>query len=329
MKIFIQTRGKKIDYSFLSYAPQSRWWLDFQNYTSFEKPSFILKANATDWSCYLSGITSARKDRVGSVIRYSIVLEGNTQSVESLQLINNLIAWWILQVANKVDSAAYQCPFDLFFTEDLVESFLAERNKTPELQTCVEQLVLSSLTSLPAWQTKLVLEPESVKDLSEPSFDATSWHGNIDAKLDRDVFLAACQALLKGALVGHAVVLNMAQTNNEAYELMAEHNCIFILIKEPVKKNLMRSPLPIKQNETPQKILPRYFGYTALCIIGILVLLYFWPSGQTINANHLTNSSGNTKLSLPLEPSSSASASSTSSASRPSSVASAVLTPSN
>ena len=327
MKLFIQTRGKKIDYSFLSYAPQSRWWLNFQDYTSFEKPSFILKANASDWSCYLSGITSARKDRVGSVIRYSIVLEGNTENAESLQLIKNLIAWWILQVANKPDSVAYQCPFDLFFTEEMVESFLAERNKTLELQICIEQLVLSSLATLPVWKS----EPETatVKDQSEPPFNASSWHGNIDSKLDCDMFLDVCHALLTGGLEGQAVVLNMAETNSEAYELMAEHNSIFILIKEPVKKNLMKSPLPIKQNETPQKILPRYFGYTALCIIGILVLLYFWPSGQSINANHLTNSSGNTKPSLALEPSSSASASSTSSASKPASVASTMSTPSN
>lgn len=327
MKLFIQTRGIKIDYSFLSYAPQSRWWLDFQNYTSFEKPSFILKANATDWTCYLSGIRSARKDRVGSVIRYSIVLEGNSENTESLQLIKNLIAWWIVQVANKVDSADYQCPFDLFFTEEMVESFLAERNKTLELQICIEQLVLSSLATLPVWKS----EPETatVKDQSEPPFNASSWHGNIDSKLDRNVFLVACQALLKGAVEGQAVVLNMAQTNNEAYELMAEHHTIFILIKEPVKKNFMKSPLPIKQNETPQKILPRYFGYTALCIIGILALLYFWPSAQSIHSYHLTNSPSNTNLNLALESSSSASVASTSSASKPSSVASAVLIPSN
>ena len=93
----------------------------------------------------------------------------------------------------------------------------------------------------------------------------------------------------------------------------------------------------MKQNETPQKILPRYFGYTALGMFGILALLYFWPSAQSINSYHLTNSSSNTNLSLALEPSSGASASpspspsasSTSLDSKPSSVASDVLIPSN
>lgn len=327
MKIFIQTRGKKIDYSFLSYAPQSRWWLDFQDYTSFEKPSFILKANASSWTCYLSGITSARKDRVASVIRYSIVLEGSTENADSLQLIKNLIAWWILQVANQPDSAAYQCPFDLFFTEEMVESFLAERNKTPELQICIEQLALSSLATLPVWKNES--KTAAVKDQSEPSVNASSWHGNIASKLDCDMFLDVCHALLTGGLKGQAVVLNMAETNSEAYELMAEHHTIFILIKEPVKKNLMKSHLAIKHNEISRKILPRYFGYTVFGVIGIIVLLYFWPSSTPTNLVDFTNNSSNANISLALEADKSSSASAISPASNPASVASTVIKPSN
>jgi hypothetical protein len=45
MKIYIQTRGKTRDYTFLGGEPKEKWWRKpvYEQGTSFEKPTLIIE----------------------------------------------------------------------------------------------------------------------------------------------------------------------------------------------------------------------------------------------------------------------------------------------
>ena len=44
--LYIQTRGKTIDYRFLLQAPQEPWWTSYEKDTSFEYPTLIIERDS-------------------------------------------------------------------------------------------------------------------------------------------------------------------------------------------------------------------------------------------------------------------------------------------
>lgn len=79
MEIYLQTRGITHDYAFLGKVPPEYWWSTplYKDATSFEQPSLILERLLDGgWRCFISAIPSARRDRVNTRIRYSLVING-------------------------------------------------------------------------------------------------------------------------------------------------------------------------------------------------------------------------------------------------------------
>jgi hypothetical protein len=93
MRTYIQTRGKNSDYQFLGAAPPKAWWLLYRDATSFEQPTLIVTGDKEVWQCYLSGITSSRTDRVGTTIRYTLVMEGTCDPRDKEVALPRIIAW--------------------------------------------------------------------------------------------------------------------------------------------------------------------------------------------------------------------------------------------
>lgn len=76
IRFYLQTRGKTIDYCFLYEAPSSDWWRYYADYTLFEDKTIILERLIDGkGGLYLSGIPSSRRDRVNTIIRYTLVAE--------------------------------------------------------------------------------------------------------------------------------------------------------------------------------------------------------------------------------------------------------------
>jgi hypothetical protein len=75
--VYLQTRGRPRhrDYDFLGAAPGHPWWRAYAGHTAFERPTALVESDGGGYRVYLSGIPSARRDAVGTVIRYTLVLE--------------------------------------------------------------------------------------------------------------------------------------------------------------------------------------------------------------------------------------------------------------
>jgi len=93
-EFYLQTRGKIIDYRFLYEAPSSEWWRHYADYTLFEDETIILERLAGG-KCrlYLSGIPSNRRDRVNTIIRYTLVAELSKGEVseKAFQLVHKFL----------------------------------------------------------------------------------------------------------------------------------------------------------------------------------------------------------------------------------------------
>ena len=78
VRVFVQTRGtaRATDYAFLGGAPPEPWWRAYRDATAFDHPTVLVTSDGARWAAYLSGIPSSRVDAVGTVVRYTLVLDG-------------------------------------------------------------------------------------------------------------------------------------------------------------------------------------------------------------------------------------------------------------
>ncbi|MBR0560413.1 hypothetical protein [Neokomagataea anthophila] len=108
MKIWLQTRSETQDYKFLEQEPPEYWWgiKLYKDSTSFEAPTLILERLGDDqWRCFISAIPSARKDRVDTAIRYTLVLEGSISSDEDMlfKVLGHVLAVFAKYPASEVN----------------------------------------------------------------------------------------------------------------------------------------------------------------------------------------------------------------------------------
>jgi len=93
MKKLLLTRSRASDYQFVGEQPNGRWWTAFSTVTNFERPSILIDAqSAPTWRAYVTAMQSKRSDRVGTLIRYSLALEGGKDDVAGLY---SLVAAWL------------------------------------------------------------------------------------------------------------------------------------------------------------------------------------------------------------------------------------------
>ena len=120
MKIYIQTRGKTRDYTFLGGEPKEKWWRKpvYEQGTSFEKPTLIIENNASELRCYISGILSSRRDRVNTPIRYTMVIDGSAAIEGEVKNILLLISS-ALQAFSSPSSSSLQKVLDNLFDFDI------------------------------------------------------------------------------------------------------------------------------------------------------------------------------------------------------------------
>lgn len=203
MHTYIQTRGKNTDYQFLGAAPAAAWWLEFRDATSFEQPTLIVKGYRDEWFCYLSGIASCRTDRVGTTIRYSIVMEGKCKS-QDIQEALSRIATWLEDVASTHKNSGKQRNLGMAIDSKLLESEIESR--------------LLSSSSQPLEIEKLFAAPRPGAE-SGIEFHCEHWHGSwvssmysVDARRN---FLNRISRILAGKQEGFAAWLNLLSDSGE------------------------------------------------------------------------------------------------------------------
>lgn len=276
MRTYVQTRGTTADYAFLGDAPASRWWLDFRDATSFEQPTLIVTFNSGEWRCYFSGIPSRRTDRVGTAIRYTILLEGALG--EPIGDALKLVAAWLGDATSDTQDQRVQVAMDAVFDEATVQRLLARRGTVQESSNEVERLATTAIANLPA-STHLQRATES-----------GSWGGSKTSALARTELLARIKELLRGERQGAAALLNLLGTIDEVTKLAERVGPIAALVEDSAD-TIGDAVVPVeKKNPSaavrtiPSRSLPTILWVAIAILIGAILLAILWhPSPQQLS----------------------------------------------
>jgi len=272
MRAFIQTRGSTADYAFLGAAPASRWWLEFRDATSFEQPTIILVGKNGEWRCYLSGIPSQRKDRVGTAIRYTLILEGGCD--QNAEDVLKLLDAWLSDATFGESSRRVQAAMDSVFDEATVERLLAVRDADLKSISEVEKLALEAIKKLP---------PSSQQRISTES---GSWYSSTRSGRGRIELFSNIGELLLGTREGTAALLNLLGTEDEVDRLVEQARSyvpLGVLIEDPSctqgdavvpvgKKKPLEAPRPIRSSRRS----PSSASWVAIIILMGAILLVIW-----------------------------------------------------
>lgn len=181
MKIYIQTRGKISDYTFIGGEPQKKWWREpiYEQGTSFEKPTLIIENNANECRCYISGILSNRRDRVNTPIRYTIVIDEIKATAEEVDNILLLISS-ALQAFSSPSSSLLQEALDNLFNFDVDNydkaeyidtiKIIKEINEPPKIEQINEFLKGKKFTNFHKKIKTTIAQKESNKSSSAVAF---------------------------------------------------------------------------------------------------------------------------------------------------------------
>jgi hypothetical protein len=201
----VQTRGaaRATDYAFLGAAPPEPWWRAYRDVTAFDHPTVLVVSDGAHWTAYLSGIPSFRVDAVGTVVRYTLVLDGPCGAADA-GCVPAAVGAWIDDIAaghGDRPGGRLATALDARFPADDVERWMTPdvppgRAATSDKQASarVRRRVLAALATLPA--------PPPATD--EPG----EWIGAVDAPGPRAAFTARVAALVDG-LPGRALLLNL------------------------------------------------------------------------------------------------------------------------
>lgn len=91
MKQYVNTRSITKDYRYLGENPDNAWLGAYTELTSFEHPTIIFEKEHETFRLFLSGMPSTRKDKVGTIIRYSFLFTG---SIDEYTKLSGLVYSW-------------------------------------------------------------------------------------------------------------------------------------------------------------------------------------------------------------------------------------------
>lgn len=201
--VFVQTRGRPRhrDYDFLGAGPGEPWWRAYAGHTAFERPTVLVESDDTGYRVYLSGIPSGRRDAVGTVIRYTVVLRAagdGPPAVPADGVLALVRSWLDDQAGPDVHRGvgAVSRALDAEFPEDEVERMLAADR--PVAPAEVRDRVLAAVATLPP-----------APPLGDPDAGPAHWWGDAAAPAARAAFTEHTARLLTAGLSGRALLLNL------------------------------------------------------------------------------------------------------------------------
>jgi hypothetical protein len=262
VRVFVQTRGaaRATDYAFLGGAPAQPWWRAYRDATAFDHPTVLVTSDGERWAAYLSGIPSARVDAVGTVVRYTLVLDGPCGAADS-GCVPAAVAAWLDDVAVGAGPGHLSTALDARFPPDDVQRWLAvhvpadhaapvgsppvptddrHRRRRGSDESAVRQAdgpesatgsggpvaaevrgrALAALAALPA--------PPAVADV--PGDAIGDWIGAVAAPGSRAAFTARVAALVGGD-TGRALLLNLVGGPDDAGPLLDPASPVAVLVE--------------------------------------------------------------------------------------------------
>ena len=212
-KIFVETRGRLIDYRFLVGSPSEPWWREYRDLTIFEYPTLIIENKGKFCRIYLSGIPSTRKDRVQTIIRYTLVIEIDSDSSYQKANFIDLIAIWLDEVGSsakfnftqsQIGNLLDQC-FSIETLEELMLVQYPESSDSKKFDNRLNEFI-----------TKLAeFSSSSIDcDMHEEIPNCSIWWGGVRNNESRKLWMSLAAKLLKHEVQGKALFLNLATEDN-------------------------------------------------------------------------------------------------------------------
>ena len=282
--MFVQTRGtaRAADYAFLGGAPPEPWWRAYRDATAFDHPTVLVISDGVRWAAYLSGIPSARVDAVGTVVRYTLVLDGPCGAPDGACVAAAVEAWLDDVAAGSPGRARLSAALDARFPSGDVQRWLGasaagsagsdERHsrRMDSAHSAVRRLdgdvsevrerALAALAALPP--------PALAAD--EPG----SWLGAVRAPEARRAFTARVAALVAG-LPGRALLLNLVGGPDDAAALLDPASPAAVLVdgSAPAHLTPLRAEVEAKKVPAAASRPPRRAGVAAVAGIAVLPLV--------------------------------------------------------
>ncbi len=268
VRAFVQTRGaaRATDYAFLGGAPPHPWWRSYRDATAFDHPTVLVTSDGRGWAAYLSGIPSARVDAVGTVVRYTLVLDGPCGAADTA-CVPAAVAAWLDDVADGLSGRpARRLPaaLDARFPADDVHRWLAANAAGGPVAAEVRRRALAALTALPH------PDPDSG---AGPAADVPGdWWAAVTAPAARAAFVARAAALLAGA-PGRALLLNLVGGPDDAATLLDPASPVAVLVEHaPARPAPLRSVVEAKKAPAAAA-LPRPARRAGVAVVGTAVVL--------------------------------------------------------
>jgi hypothetical protein len=208
VRVFVQTRGaaRATDYAFLGGAPPEPWWRAYRDVTAFDHPTVLVTSDGARFRAYLSGIPSARVDAVGTVVRYTLVLDGPCGAADAA-CASAAVAAWVDDVAD--GGHRLSTALDARFPPDDVQRWLAgttgPAGSVGPAGSEVRRRALAALAALPAPGGANTGAADVPGD----------WIGGVGAPAARAAFAARVAALV-GGVRGRALLLNLVGPDDAA-----------------------------------------------------------------------------------------------------------------
>jgi hypothetical protein len=226
--VHVQTRGRPRhrDYGFLGAGPERPWWRAYAEHTAFERPTVLVESDGRGHRAYLSGIPSARRDAVGTVIRYTLVVEHNGidgdgdsggAAPDPTGVVALVHCWLADQDAGVVPGAGRLArALDAAFPEDEVERMLAAADAVPAAD--VRRRVAAAVRALPG--------PPGGPPPPERGPD---WLGDPAAPAARAAFVQRVADLVVEGRPGRALLLNLVGSAVDLAPLLDDPRPLVVL----------------------------------------------------------------------------------------------------
>jgi hypothetical protein len=289
VRVFLQTRGtaRATDYAFLGGAPPEPWWRDYRDATAFDHPTVLVSSDGDRWAAYLSGIPAARVDAVGTVVRYTLVLDGVCAAPDTA-CVAAAVGTWLDDVAaghGTRPGGRLAAALDARFPAVDVERWLTESEGSDKrhfrrigsdesavrqeggasaeaaVGDDVRQRVLAALAALPV--------PAAAPAADEP----VEWIAAVGAPAARSAFVARVAALV-GGIPGRALLLNLLGGADDVAALLDPASPVVVLVEGADPP----APQPVQPAVGAKKApAPPARGVTVVAMAGIAVVpLVVW-----------------------------------------------------
>jgi hypothetical protein len=297
IRAFVQTRGtaRATDYAFLGGAPPQPWWRAYRDATAFDHPTVLITSDGARWAAYLSGVPSARVDAVGTVVRYTLVLDGPCGAPDGA-CVAAAVAAWLDDVAAGA-SGRLSAALDAQFPPDDVQRWLAHTDERHVGRigsdgSAVRQIDAASASrAVTAEVRRRALAALAVLPAPSPAADEPgSWLGAVRAPAARRAFTSRVAALVAG-LPGRALLLNLVGGPDDTAALLDPDSPAAVLVDgsapthlTPLRAEVEAKKAPAAASSRPTRragvaavagiaVLPLAAAATVLVLVALVVVL--------------------------------------------------------